>query len=105
MKKILFAVLFAAACGGTQKQSANQNPSAELTECIYSVPDTASAEEVQQVIDDAESGALDVCGDLLSASVKAAGVHAALLSIDPDERTHSLLIKFAMYANVRPSEP
>jgi len=105
MKKIVFAVLFAAACGGTYKQSASRSASDELTECIYSVPDTASAEEVQQVIDDAESGALDVCGDRLSAGVKAAGVHAALIQIDPDERMHALLLKFAIYANVRPSTP
>lgn len=97
MKKILFAVLLgAAACGGTYKQSANAAASDAIAECTYALPDTASPDEVQQVVADAESGALDVCGDQLSASAKA-GSHALLERIDPDAVDHKILIRFEMW--------
>ena len=103
MKKIFFAVLFAAACGGTQKQSADASASSDLVaECTYSLPETASADEVQQVIADAESGALDVCGDQVSASLKSAGLHATLESIDPDEADHRILVRFQMWKGREP---
>ncbi|MCA1827692.1 MAG: hypothetical protein ABR567_17720 [Myxococcales bacterium] len=103
MKKVLFAVLFAAACGGTQKQSANR--SAALAECTYSMPDTSSEEQIQEVIDNAESGALDVCGDQLSADVRSAGFHAVLEQIDPDRANAAVLIRFAIYGGRAPNTP
>lgn len=102
MKKILFAVLLgAAACGGTYKQSANAAASDVIAECTYSMPDTASADEIQQATADAESGALDVCGDQLSDAAKTSS-HAVLASIDPDAVDHRILLRFQMWKGPRP---
>ena len=104
MKKLLFAVLFAAACGGTQKQSANR--SAAIAECTYSMPDTASWDEVQQAVADAEAGSLDVCGDQLSADVRASGYHAVLEQIDADRADAAYLLRFKIYSGrIQPSMP
>ena len=106
MKKLLFAVLFAAACGGTQKQSANR--SAAIAECTYSMPDTASWDEVQQAVADAEDGSLDVCGDQLSAEARASesGYHAVLEQIDADRADAAYLLRFKIYSGrIQPSMP
>ena len=102
MKKLLFAVLFAAACGGSYKQSAANESSDLVAECTYSLPDTASQDQVQQVVADAESGALDVCGDQVPASLRSAGLHASLESIDPDAVDHAILIRFQMWKGHEP---
>jgi hypothetical protein len=96
MKKLLFAVLFGAACGGTYKQSANAAASEVVAECTYAMSDDSSAEDIQKAVADAESGDLDPCAGQLSDDAKV-GLHAVLDSIDPDTVDHLILIRFQMW--------